>query len=78
MSARDNLVDEAFMSLEAGLELWDRACERPGQPSGYFREVCASTRILRLGDQELVVTITASASRSKPPPSKGGSGIPLA
>lgn len=76
MNTRDPKVDDAFLQLEGGLMLWDRARGGPVQ-AGYFQEVCASTRIMRLGDQELVVTITVPNSRSRPPPSRGGSGIPL-
>lgn len=77
MSARDPQVDDAFVQLEGGLMLWDKASGKPMQPA-YFQEVCGSTRIMRLGDTELLVTITSPATRtrSKPPPG-GGSGAPL-
>lgn len=75
MSTRDPKVDDAFLQLEGGLMLWDKASGKPVQ-DGYFQEVCGSTRIMRLGDTELLVTITIPASRPRSP-SKGGSGIPL-
>jgi len=76
MSTRDPKVDDAFVQLEAGLMLWDKASGKPVQP-GYFQEVCGSTRIMRLGDTELLVTITSPAPRPRSRLPSGGSGAPL-
>jgi hypothetical protein len=77
MNTRDPRVDDAFLCLEDGLTLRAMARGEPVQPA-YFREVCASTRVMRLGDVEMLVTITVHDTRSRPPRSGSGSGgIPL-
>lgn len=77
MSTRDPRVDDAFLRLEGGLTMWDKARGEPVHPA-YFQEVCASTRIMRVGDVEMLVTITVPGARSRLPGSGSGSGgIPL-